>query len=143
MTTRRIYLKDYTEAELREMPAGPLCDWLVAQTAGREPLYDSVVRSFRVRCVGFAASWYDDRETPQTNTSWSADWSAAGPLLERLMLEELGHVWPRVPGGFEFLTPYRVDQWRVVARADTPQLAIARAALVLARRKLDPKESEA
>lgn len=141
MTTRRIHLKDYSEVELREMPAGPLCHWLLAQALGGEPsAHEHPVGSYRVS-GGYPydwtrgkfdvhLGWWNDKDEPTDYPSsgkWSTDWSAAGPLLERLMRES-------------GMSPARMTT--LLQEMDDDKLAlepfkpvnIARAALVLAQR---------
>lgn len=146
MTTRRIHLKDYTDAELREMPAGPLADWLVAQATGAT-VDDWNGLSWNIATDdGLMLHWEDDEDAPaehyQAHRGPSSHWSAAGPLLTRMMRDNGARLSEPHLGEYCVTFCDTPDSLAVHgAHAGTPMLAVCRAALVLARRKLDAKEA--
>lgn len=141
MPDRRIHLRDYSEAELREMPAGALCDWLTAQAVHGPPRDEH--GQWRICHYPHGCHWTQGSAYMEIRGAhkYSTKWSAAGPLLERLMRENGVYV---APSGDR----QRFVAWRRVAMSDSwgddesfidgpePQLAICRAALVIARRKI-------
>jgi hypothetical protein len=139
---RRIHLKDYSEAELREIPAGALCEWLVEQIAPHE-LLGVLAGDWTLICESGATLVWDTTEDDEPREHWqaynrpSSHWSAAGPLLERLMREHGAWMRQPRPGTFHLVYAFDAECATQTIVAPTPQLAICRAALVIARRKLE------
>lgn len=148
--SRRIHLREYSEAELRAMEAGPLLDWLVAQAMGRK-VERALTLSGAYKTSDRGAYWWDNSNVPDDwgpGDRFSRDWSAAGRALEWLAANGVSisldclttpnisstHVQGRVPK--TVWRVFRNEEDPALAVAPTPQLAVARAVAVVGRRRI-------
>jgi hypothetical protein len=142
MTQRRVFLHEYTEREVREMPAGALLDWLLDQHVRGSQVYVGLHVNGResTRCHMLESDrWFLNRDQPEGRglPRYSSDWAHCGLLLYQMMRENGAFLHqPPDNGGKVFWCEWGRDMCHDLVGAPTPQLAIARASVILALRKL-------
>lgn len=142
--SHRIMLSEYQEDEIRAMQFGNLFSWLCLQACHGEIKEWNKSDYICMREPMMHMGWRRGEPGPfhLNGTEDFADWSVAGPLLVRLDSEtdscELyrdGPDWVlRFMGFVEH--PDKIEGVPFRVHAPTPPLAIARAACILALRKL-------
>ena len=126
-------MDELTEDKARQMDAGPELNRICAEWWGAKPKYKGI-----------------EGHTPDVHHYFSADWSAAGPLLEAMtgVLNPLTNLDKEDKGcedrdEWECISPWLGgDIYATGATAPTPQLAIARACAVLVARGISRDELE-
>jgi hypothetical protein len=145
--SNRIHLKDYSVEELREMEAGGTMDWLCNQILGAR--VDEWKSSLSGHCLRIEPDdhpiqfWHHGESYPQwanhETDCPSTKWSAAGRLLDHFAARGVStrlHFIPQRENSI-WICGLLKDGPAVLAESEIPHLAICRAALVLARGRME------